>query len=262
MDPTLENQFYPLLFNSSATLAVQDMNTDEEFKILDTTGPTQAILSDMDAEGGWINILCDESQSPDTLPPSYEDALEGSRNDMDVTLHPGVDTCMLDSSDENQTLCKSPPQEMMASMDTLLMRENTDFITGGMDAYHSSMDGMPLSADREDVFINFENSFTSQPAGMTTSTNTSLTSQNTYCIEGGVDASQFSMDGMPLKPWIVDLECVGIGLEKSLTSQSAGTLSSTNPLLMLHPNCGILTDQFSMDGTLLQPWNMCLDAHI
>jgi hypothetical protein len=83
---------------------------------------------------------------------------------MDVTLHPSVDTYILDSSDKNQsseTLCKSPPQEMMASIDTLLMRENTDFITGSMDAYHSSMDSMPLSADREDVFINFENSFTS-----------------------------------------------------------------------------------------------------
>jgi hypothetical protein len=52
MDPTLENQFYPLLFNSSATLAVQDINIDKEFKILDTTGPTQAILSDIDAKGG------------------------------------------------------------------------------------------------------------------------------------------------------------------------------------------------------------------
>jgi hypothetical protein len=57
-----------------------------------------------------------------------------------------------------------------------------------------------------------------------------------------VDASQFSMDSMPLKPWIVDLECVGIGLEKSLTSQSARTLSLTNPLLMLHLNYGILTN--------------------
>jgi hypothetical protein len=115
------------------------MNIDKEFKILDTTGPTQAILSDIDAKGSWINILYDESQSPDTLPPSYEDALEGSRNNMDVTLHPGVDTCMLDSSDENQsseTLYKSPPQEMIASIDTLLIRENTDFITGGIDAYH------------------------------------------------------------------------------------------------------------------------------
>jgi hypothetical protein len=117
----------------------QDFVTSVEWFDLERT-------SDMEADDGWFN-LCDESQSLDTLPPSYEDAIrasEDARNDMDVTLQTGVDICTSDSYDWNHSsgnLCTS--RGMMISISPL-MSQNTGCIESGADAYQFSMDGMPL----------------------------------------------------------------------------------------------------------------------
>jgi hypothetical protein len=62
------------------------------------------------------------------------------------------------------------------------------------------------------------------------------------------------MDGMPLKPWSV---------ENSHISDPSGMMT-TDPLLMSQNRHGVESrmhnNLFSMDGMLLQPWNMYLDA--
>jgi hypothetical protein len=66
-------------------------------------------------------------------------------------------------------------------------------------------------------------------------------------IECGV---QFSMDGMQLRPWSADLEDAATSLENGITSQPAGSITSTDPLLasqstycvnpgsLMSPKCG------------------------
>jgi hypothetical protein len=120
----------------------------------------------MEVEDSLFNIY-DESQSLDTLPPTYEDAIrasEDARNDMDVTLHPSVNNCTSDSYDRNHSsgnLCTS--RGMMISINPL-MSQNTSCIRSGADTYQFSMDGMPLKP------WSVENSLISEPSGMVTST--------------------------------------------------------------------------------------------
>jgi hypothetical protein len=165
-------------------------------------------LGRMEVHGGWagVNLLNDELQSPDTLPPTYEDAVHGLEdvwNGTDITLHPGADICMSGSYDWNESS---------------------------------------------------EKSFISRPTEMMTSTDP--------CIKSSVCTDLFSMDGMLLKPWNMDLEEVVISLENSPTSRPAGMIISTDPLKSqntYHVESDMHTDQYSMDGMLLQPWNTYLE---
>ena len=129
------------------------------------------------------NLHRDESKSPVALPSSNEDAvhLGDSRSDVDTMLHPDTEIFTSDSCDWNRSSEKPP-------MNPLSMAQNTNFIEGGVLTYPFSMDFMPLepwNADLEDAAISLENRILSQPAGMITSQDPLLISQNTYCAKTG-----------------------------------------------------------------------------
>jgi hypothetical protein len=99
-----------------------------------------------------------ESQSPDTLPPTYEDAIgaseENSRNDVDIMLYPGVDICMSDPYDGKQSWensLTSQPTGMVTSIDTLLIPQDTFRIEDGVHTDQFSMDGMLLKPWNTDL---------------------------------------------------------------------------------------------------------------
>jgi hypothetical protein len=198
------------LHDVHGTLDIGHAHTPYEMNI-NSIITTDTVDQNSSAEGSDLN---DESHSPDTLPPTYEDAvraLEDVRNDMDITLRPGVDICTPGSYDWNQSSEKS-----FALQRTEITTSTDPCIESGMRIDLFSMDAMLLKQYNTnlDVVISLENSPTSQIAGMITSADP-LMSQNIYHVESGVHTDQFSMDGMLLQPWNTYLEGAVIDGEKS-----------------------------------------------